>query len=134
MSRHSEFYVEAPIADMNERANRQISLGESAIAIIRKLAPKRAFAGADLKANWATIVGEDIAAHAQYAGISFPGRARTGGTIFVTLASASYGAVMQYRFPAIIERANRFFGEGAIACVRIRASEPPARTKRPGSR
>ena len=118
--KYSEFDIEKPVADKEERSRGTASLGEFAIGIAKRLAPKRAFVDVDLRLRWAEVVGADLAGVIMYEGIRFPTRERIGGVLQVSLKAAAYAGIAQYEFPKIIDRVNSVFGYGVVAQVRVK--------------
>ena len=81
------------------------------------------FAAADAVANWAAIVGEDLAAVSAPERIRWPrGSGETaqkqGGTLIIR-AMPGRALELQYEASRIIARVNGYFGYGAIAAVKV---------------
>ena len=81
------------------------------------------FAAADAVANWAAIVGEDLAAVSAPERIRWPrGSGETaqkqGGTLIIR-AMPGRALELQYEASRIIARINGYFGYGAIAAVKV---------------
>lgn len=98
------------------------------------------FAQGDVVANWADIVGEDLAAHSAPERIRWPRQAgeeaqMQGGTLVIR-AAPGRALELQYEASRIIGRINSFFGYAAIAKLKVTQSplpfaKPPARPPLP---
>lgn len=75
-------------------------------------------------ARWAEIVGEDYARHCCPEALSFPTGKRSGGTLRIIVTGA-FAPMVSAVEPQIIERANRFFGYGAVARIALRHGDLP---------
>ena len=117
----SEDTIEKKVAAPSERRARGPDrLANPLAQLVKKFASKYGFAETDIVSNWAEIAGAEAAKMAVPVRISFPMGKRAGGTLHIRLKNSSYAAVMQYQFPAIIERINTHFGYGAIRAVKIK--------------
>ncbi|MDR2099162.1 MAG: DUF721 domain-containing protein [Rickettsiales bacterium] len=117
----SEDYLEKPVAPIGERyARGPDSLANRLAGVIRKFAPKYGFISADIILNWEAIAGAEVARMAAPHKISFPRGRRQDGTLFIRLKNSSFAAVIQYRFPAIIDRVNTYFGYNAVAKILVK--------------
>ncbi len=81
------------------------------------------FAESDVVANWAAIVGEDLAAVSAPERIKWPKGAgeaaqKQGGTLVIR-AAPGRALELQYEASRIIARVNSFFGHGAIAALKV---------------
>ncbi len=83
--------------------------------------------------RWPEIVGERYARVSSPESIRFPGGARSGGTLTLSVEGA-HAPLMQHLAPMIMDRVNRFFGYEAVARVAFRQGRAPAapsRARRP---
>lgn len=83
---------------------------------------------AKLVADWATIVGSEIAAHTSPSTLRFPKGEKVGGTLTILVESA-YALPLQYQTPLIIEKLAVYFGHRAVERIALSqtriAEEPP---------
>lgn len=87
------------------------------------------FAQGDVVANWAEIVGDDLAAHSAPERIRWPKQSgehtqMQGGTLCIR-AAPGRALELQYEASRIIGRINSFFGYAAIAKVKVTQSAAP---------
>jgi hypothetical protein len=91
--------------------------------ITRAAFARHGFAQADVVANWAAIVGEDLAAASAPDRIKWPKgageEAQKGGGTLVIRAAPGRALELQYEASRIMARINSFFGYGAIARIKI---------------
>lgn len=87
--------------------------------LTRKMLGKRAFAEADVVANWNDIVGDETAAFSKPIKIDFAKGKRTDGVLVMEVAGGAFALEMQLREKIILEKVNTFFGYGAVAKMRI---------------
>ena len=80
------------------------------------------FVQSSIVSRWKEIVGERYARVSSPESIRFPQGKREEGTLTVVVGG-SHAPMMQHVAPEILERANRFFGYGAVAKVVIRQGE-----------
>ncbi len=90
---------------------------------------KRGFASAQLVAEWASVVGAELAAKISPDRLSFPRGERRDGTLRLRVA-AGLALEVQHRTPLILERINGFFGYGAVSRL-VLVQGPPALPPRP---
>ncbi len=100
------------------------------------------FAHGELVAQWAAIVGDDVAARCSPERMAWPkGRDKTQrhaeGATLTLRADPGAGLALSYETPAIIERVNGFFGYLAVADIKIvqgkRAGGSKRKTRRPAA-
>ena len=90
---------------------------------------KRGFAEAQLVAQWAAIIGEDMAAGASPEKLSFARGERRDGTLHLRVAPG-FAPEIQHREPVLLERINAFFGYRAVARLTLKQG-PPSRPAEP---
>lgn len=90
---------------------------------------KRGLAEAQLIAEWASIMGADLAENVSPDRLSFQRGERRDGTLHLRVASG-FALEIQHREPQLIERINAFFGYRAVARLHL-VQAPPNRTARP---
>ena len=118
----SEDYLEKPVAPLNERyAYGPNSLANSLSSVIKKIAPRYGFVHADIISNWRLVAGDDVAAKAIPVKISFPFGKKTDGTLYIKVKNMAFASVIQYQYPAIIDRVNQYFGYAAVKTIKIKA-------------
>lgn len=82
------------------------------------------FAHGDLVAQWAAIVGDDIATRCSPERMVWPkgrdkAQRQTEGAILTVRADHGTGLALSYEITAIIDRINGFFGYFAVAKIKI---------------
>lgn len=82
------------------------------------------FAHGDLVAQWAAIVGDDIAARCSPERMVWPkgrdkAQRQTEGATLTVRADHGAGLALSYETSAIIDRINGFFGYFAVATIKI---------------
>lgn len=90
---------------------------------------KRGFAEGGIVADWAAIVGPELAASSLPERLAFPQGARRDGTLHVRVAGA-FALELQHLEPLVVERINSHFGYRAVARLRIRQGPIPRPPRR----
>lgn len=90
---------------------------------------RRGFAAVELVARWPEIAGATLARDSTPERLSFPGSARTGGTLRVR-ASGSMALELQHLEPLILEKINFYFGYNAVERITI-VQGPPRKAPPP---
>lgn len=93
--------------------------------IVKPTLGKRGFVEGQLVAQWAEIVGADLARHMLPEKLSFPSGQRRDGTLRLRVASG-FALEAQHREPQILERLNAFFGYRALARLTLIQGPLPA--------
>ena len=95
---------------------------------------KQGFASTELVTNWPTIVGAEIAAHAEPIKIQWlrpvEGEAPQPGTLVLRVEGPA-AIEIQHLSKVILERVNRFFGWQAVGRIGIRQAPLRRRTPKP---
>ena len=81
--------------------------------IVKPVLGKRGFVEGQLVAQWAEIVGSDLARHMLPEKLTFPSSQRRDGTLRLRVESG-FALEAQHREPQILERLNAFFGYRAL--------------------
>ena len=89
---------------------------------IRKAGEKRGFAVSRLLTRWSEVVGEDLAARARPAQISY-GKDGVGATLTLLVRSAD-APVVQMEIPRIKDRVNACYGYAAVSRIRLTQTAP----------
>ncbi len=92
---------------------------------------KRGFASAQLIAEWASIVGAELADKITPDRLAFPRGERRDGTLRVRVAPG-LAPEIQHRSPLILERINAFFGYRAVSRLAL-VQGPPTRAAPSGA-
>jgi len=79
---------------------------------------KHGFSEAGLLADWASIAGEEIAAHAQPERLEFPRGERLEGTLHLRV-EGPWALALQHLEPQLVERINASRGYRAVARLRL---------------
>ncbi len=111
------------------------TLGKHFQTLTREAFSRHGFAQGDLLANWASIVGDDLAAHCQPEKIKWPYGmdAKTGGGTLHLRAAPGRALDIQYQIPRLLQRVNQFFGYDAVRAAKVSAMPDfkPAPAARP---
>jgi hypothetical protein len=111
---------------MNERRGHMRALGADLAPLLRPILGKRGIGEAQLIAEWASIVGADLAAEARPDRLVFAAGERRDGTLRLRVGPA-IALELQHREPVIIERINAFFGYRAVARLAFVQAAPALR-------
>src|SRR5262249_27561186 len=109
------------------------AVGQELPRVAGRALGKRGLGEAQLVAEWASVVGAELAGKTLPLKLSFPAGARRNGTLKLRVTSAA-ALEVQHREPQILERINVFFGYGAVTrrappqgpLPRSSARRPPA--------
>jgi hypothetical protein len=96
-----------------ERRHGLRALGTALPALTKRVLGRRGFAEGGLALDWASIVGEEIAANTLPLKVSYPRGARLGGTLHLKVTSG-YALVISHCEPQLLERVNAYLGYGAV--------------------
>ena len=100
--------------DANPRRGAMRALAADVPHIVKPALGKRGFAEGQLVAQWAEIVGGDLAQRMMPEKLAFPPGARRDGALRLRVAPG-FALEAQHREPQILERLNAFFGYRALA-------------------
>lgn len=104
--------------EQSERRARMRPIAAELPGLLGKPLGKRGFGEGGLIADWAAVVGEEVARHAKPLRLSFPRGERRDGTLALRVRSA-FAVELQHMAPQLLERINGYLGYGAIARLRI---------------
>lgn len=107
------------VIDRDKRRCRLSSVGQLLPHIGGAAFRRFGFLYSTLISRWSLVVGEKYARLSVPESIRFPFGQTVGGTLTV-VAEGAMVTLMQHITPAIIERANRFFGYAAIGKISFR--------------
>ncbi|MGH6968609.1 MAG: DUF721 domain-containing protein [Stellaceae bacterium] len=93
--------------------------------IVKPALGKRGLGEGQLVAQWAAIVGADLARRMMPEKLTFPPGPRRDGTLRVRVAPV-FALEAQHREPQILERLNAFFGYRALARLALVQGPLPA--------
>jgi hypothetical protein len=117
--------------DVNKPATRLRPLVDLTTRLLADSFRKQGFASSELVMRWRTIVGEEVAQHAEPLKIQWPrgpeGKQPDPGTL-VLRVSGPAAIEIQHMSQIVIERVNRYFGWAAVAKIAIR--QAPIRPQR----
>lgn len=108
-----------PAIDPNKRRCRISSVGQLLPHVGGAAFRRFGFLHSTIVSRWPLVVGEKYARLSVPESIRFPFGQTVGGTLTV-VAEGAMVTLMQHITPAIIERANRFFGYAAIGKISFR--------------
>ena len=100
--------------DADPRRGAMRALAADVPHIVKPALGKRGFAEGQLVAQWAEIVGADLAQRMMPEKLAFPLGARRDGALRLRVAPG-FALEAQHREPQILERLNAFFGYRALA-------------------
>ncbi len=89
------------------------------LPLAKKMIGKKAFAEADIIANWSGIAGEEIASYSNPLKIDFKKGERTEGTLYVETFGGAFAVELQLKSKILIEKVNVFFGYKAVQHIKI---------------
>jgi hypothetical protein len=95
------------------------ALGETVSAVAGPMLGRRGFAGSRVAAEWASIVGEHLAARSLPERVVRAPGGQGGGTLHVRIASGALAVELQHLEPLIVERINTYFGYQAVARLKL---------------
>jgi hypothetical protein len=102
-------------------------LGETVSAVAGPMLGRRGFAGSRVAAEWASIVGEPLAARSLPERVTRAAGDQGGGTLHVRIASGALAVELQHLEPVIVERINTYFGYQAVARLKLLHGPIPER-------
>jgi hypothetical protein len=102
-------------------------LGETVSAVAGPMLGRRGFAGSRVAAEWASIVGEHLAARSLPERVTRAAGGQGGGTLHVRIASGALAVELQHLEPLIVERINIYFGYQAVARLKLLHGPIPER-------
>ena len=103
---------------MTERRHGLRALGTTLPALTKRALGRRGFAEGGLALDWASIVGEEIAANTLPLKVSYRQSARLGGTLHLKVTSG-YAPVIAHCEPQLLERVNAYLGYGAVEWLKL---------------
>lgn len=92
--------------------------------LTRRALGKHGFASASLISDWATIIGEDLAATCQPIKLAFQQGKRDAGTLHLNVTGGA-ALEIQHITPQIIERINGHLGYQAVARLKLVQGQMP---------
>lgn len=92
--------------------------------LTRRALGKHGFASASLISDWATIIGDELAASCQPVKLAFPQGKRDGGTLHLHVTGGA-ALEIQHITPQIVERINGHLGYGAVARLKLIQGQAP---------
>lgn len=93
--------------------------------LAKKMVGKKAFAEADIIANWVEIVGKETASYSRPLKVDFKKDERTEGVLFVETYGGAFAVELQSKSKFLIEKVNVFFGYQAVKHIRIVQNSKP---------
>lgn len=96
--------------------------------LTRRALGKHGFASASLISDWATIIGDELAASCQPIKLAFPQGRRDAGTLHLHVSGGA-ALEIQHITPQIIERINGHLGYHAVARLKLIQGQAPRRTR-----
>ncbi len=102
------------------------ALGETVAELTRPIIGRRGIARGALIADWASIVGDRLAASSQPERIAYAAKRSSEGTLHLRVASGGLAMELQHFEPVLVERINAYFGYPAVARVKLIQGPLPA--------
>lgn len=115
-----------PPKQSNERRPGLRALAALLPAVAGKALGRRGLAEGRIVADWAAIVGPEIAAHSLPERLAFEAGRRDAGTLHL-LVAGPWAIELQHLEPQVVERINGHFGYRAVARLRLRQGTLPTR-------
>ncbi len=113
-----------PLEQPAERRGRMRPIAAELPGLIGKPLGRRGFAEGGLVADWAAIVGEEVARHAKPLRLSFPRGERREGSLTLRVRGA-FAVELQHLAPQLLERINGYLGYAAIARLKLEQGRLP---------
>src|SRR5215831_3875066 len=107
-----------------ERRARMRPIAAELPGLVGKPMGRRGFGEGGLIADWAAIVGEEVARHAKPLKLSFPKGERRDGSLVLRVRSA-FALELQHMAPQLLERINGYLGYGAVARLKFEQGRLP---------
>lgn len=95
------------------------SVGEQVGDLTKRAFGRRGFSTGEIVADWARVVGDNLAGLSSPERITYPRNKRSGGTLHLRIASGSIAVELQHLEPILLERINGYFGYKAVDQVRL---------------
>jgi hypothetical protein len=105
------------------------SLGQKVGDLTKRAFGRRGFSSGELVAEWARVVGDNLASLSSPERITYPRNKRSGGTLHLRVASGSIAVELQHLEPVLLERINGYFGYKAVERVQLSQAPLPDSTK-----
>jgi hypothetical protein len=119
---------------VNKPAKYARPLADLATGLLADSFRKQGFASSELVVRWETIVGSEVASHAEPLKIQWPrrpeGEAPQPGTLVLRVDGPA-AIEIQHMSQVILERVNRYFGFAAIERIAIRQAPLRGPEKKP---
>ncbi len=87
--------------------------------LVKKILGKKALVETDLLAEWADIVGDDLAAYTRPQRLVFKRGERSGGVLRIEVPSGAFALELQHREQYVLARVNAYFGYPAAGRISI---------------
>ena len=108
----------------SDRRGRMRPIAAELPGLIGKPLGRRGFAEGGLIADWAAIVGEEVAHHAKPLRLTYPRGERRDGSLVVRVRSA-FATELQHMTPQLLERINGYLGYGAVTRLKLEQGRLP---------
>ena len=95
------------------------SIGISVEKIVKPIFGRRGFSKATIVTDWVEIVGPALARHTFPKQISYPGGARSDGSLLLRIDNSALALELQHLEPQLREKINTYFGYRAIARIKV---------------
>ena len=119
---------------LNKPAKRARPLADLTTGLLAESFRKQGFASSELIVRWETIVGSEVASHAEPLKIQWPRRSEgehpEPGTLVLRVDGPA-AIEIQHMSRVILERVNRYFGWGAIDRIAIRQAPLRGQPRKP---
>ena len=100
-------------------------VGQQVGGLTKRAYGRRGFSSGELIAEWARVVGDNLAALSSPERITYPRNKRSGGTLHLRVASGAIAVELQHLEPVLLERINGYFGYNAVQGVRLTQAPLP---------
>lgn len=107
------------------RGGKTKPVGQHVEKLTKRAFGKNGFAGGTIITQWPTIVGDNLAALSAPLRIVYPQGKRSGGTLYLRIASGSIAVELQHMEHILIERINSHFGYRAVERVQLQQAPLP---------
>ncbi|MBT4888427.1 MAG: DUF721 domain-containing protein [Rhodospirillales bacterium] len=114
---------------VKRRGGKTKTIGQHVDKLTKRAFGKNGFAGGTIITQWSTIVGDNLASLSAPLRIVYPQGKRSGGTLYLRIASGSIAVELQHMEQILIQRINGHFGYRAVERVQLQQAPLPDKDK-----
>ncbi len=110
---------------LRRRGGKTKPVGQHIEKLTKRAFGKRGFAGGTIISQWDKVVGKELAALSVPVRITYPKGKRSGGTLYLRIASGSIALELQHMETILIDRINTHFGYRSVERVQLQQAPLP---------